>query len=101
MLADQYSDPLAAMLPQERQQLAMPEREDHALSGRARGEETRVVHRTHAPRHREQANEGCARTHDPADAGLAHDGMCAATPAGPRARSSAIPATRSAAPGAP
>ena len=54
MLADHHRDPFAAMVPEQRQQLAVPEREDDALVRRARRPVRSAVVLAYTPRDRQQ-----------------------------------------------
>src|SRR6476620_3877019 len=100
MLADHHGNALLAMSPEQREQLAVPEREDHSLPRGAQGVNGLVVHSAHPPRRRQQAKHERSRPNDPANARLAHDAERVASP-WPPASSIAIDATRSAAPASP
>ena len=68
MLADHHRDPLAAMVPEQRKQLAVPEREDDALAvARARAHRSLVRARACATSSRAARITAVPGAHDPAD----------------------------------
>src|SRR4030088_1128920 len=102
VLADHDRHVLASLVPEERQQLAMPQREQHALAGAARLGEGLPLEPLPPPGAGEPANQQDTQSHDPTNlAVVAHRTAGPAAAEVRPARSSAMRATRSAAPGWP